>query len=95
MKKVFIKYNDLELEAMECPKCKDRIFTEDLAMEAISKLESKRLKAEYTKHPMRVGHSWGMIFPKDLADVFNLNNSKTKFSLHPILAENKIEIRIN
>ena len=79
---------------IELVKCKEKIFTEDMTMKAISKLESKRLEKEYTKHPMKIGHSWGMTFPKDMAEVFNLNSTKTKLSLHPKLAENKIEIML-
>ena len=92
MKKTFVKYKGMKFEARQCPKCKEKIFSEDLAMKAISQLESKRLEEKYIKHPMRIGHSWGMTFPKDVAEVFNLDNSKTKLSLQPKLAENKIEI---
>ena len=92
MKKTFVEYNGIKFEARQCPKCKEKIFTEDLTMKAISKLESKRLEKEYIKHPMKIGHSWGMTFPKDMAEVFNLTNTKTKLSLCPKLAEGKIEI---
>lgn len=92
MKKTFVKYKGIQFEARQCPKCKEKIFTEDLTMKAISALESKRLEKEYIKHPMKIGHSWGMTFPKAVAEVFNLNNSKTKISLNPKLAEGKIEI---
>ena len=92
MKKTFIEHKGLKFEARQCPKCKEKIFTEKLTMKAISQLESKRLEGEYVKHPMKIGHSWGMTFPKEMAEVFNLNNPKTKFGLHPKLAENKIEI---
>ena len=43
---------------------------------------------------MKIGHSWGMTFPKEMAEVFSLDNPKTKLSLHPKLAENKIEIEL-
>ncbi len=95
MKKTFVEHRGIKFEARQCPKCKEKIFTEDLTMKAISKLESKRLEKEYIKHPMKIGHSWGMTFPKDMVDVFNLDNSKIKLSLHPKLAENKIEITLN
>ena len=39
MKRVFITYKNLELESRECPECKEKIFTEDLAMKAAIKLE--------------------------------------------------------
>jgi len=92
MKKTFVKYKGIRFEARQCPKCKEKIFTEDLTMKAISALESKRLEKEYVKHPMKIGHSWGMTFPKAVVEVFNLNNSKKKISLHPKLADGKIEI---
>ena len=41
MKKSTIKYRGIELEALECPKCKSKIFTEDLLLKALSKIESK------------------------------------------------------
>ena len=94
MKKTFVEYKGMKFEARQCPKCKEKIFTEDLTMKVISKLESKRLEKEYIKHPMKIGHSWGMTFPKDMAEVFSLDNPKTKLSLQPKLAENKIEIRL-
>ena len=91
MKKTFVEYKGMKFEARQCPKCKENIFTEELVMKVISKLESKRLLQEYIKHPMKIGHSLGMTFPKDMAEVFNLN-TKTELRLHPKLAENKIEI---
>lgn len=92
MKKTFVEYKGMKFEARQCPKCKEKIFTEDMAMKAISKLEAKRLEKEYVKHPMKIGHSWGMTFPKDMAEVFNLNDSRTKLRLQPKVAEGKIEI---
>lgn len=94
MKKTFVKYKGIKFEARQCPKCSEKVFTEELTMKAIAELESKRLQQEYIKHPMKIGHSWGMTFPKDMAEVFNLDNPKTKLSLHPKLAENKIEISL-
>ena len=92
MKKTFIEYKGIKFEARQCPKCKEKIFTEDLTMKAISKLESKRLAQQYIKHPMKIGHSWGITFPKELAEVFSLDNAKTKLILNPKLEDNKIEI---
>ena len=92
MKKAFVEYKGIRFEARQCPKCKEKIFTEELTMEAISKLESKRLEPEYIKHPMKIGHSWGITFPKEMAEVFNLNNAETKLGLYPKPTEKKIEI---
>ena len=92
MKKTFVGYKGIRFEARQCPKCKEKIFTEDLTMKAISQLESKKLEKEYIKYPIKIGHSWGLTFPKDMAEIFNLNNPKTKFGLYPKVRENKIEI---
>lgn len=92
MKKSFVKYKNLELEARECPQCKERIFTEDLAMKAAAQLESQRLESEYIKHPIKIGHSWGLTFPKEVSDVFNLANPKTILKMQPNVEKGKIEI---
>lgn len=94
MKKTFVDYKGVKFEAMQCPKCKEKIFTEDLAMKAISKLEARKLESEYVKHPIKIGHSWGITFPKDITEVFNLENPKTKLKLHPDIGKGKIEISL-
>ena len=95
MQKTFLNYKSMQLEAQQCPKCKERIFTEELALKAAAKLEAQRLEQEYTKHPIKIGHSWGMTFPKEVTKVFNLENPKTILKLHPNLEEGKIEISLN
>ena len=91
MKKTYVEYKGIKFEARQCPECKEKIFTEDLTMEAIAKLEAMKLEKEYIKTPIRIGHSWGMTFKKDIAEAFNLN-SKTKMRVHPFLEKGKIEI---
>ena len=95
MKKTFVVYKGIKFEARQCPKCKEKIFTEDLTMKAISKLESKRLEREYIKYPIKIGHIWGMTFPTEVTDVFNLNNPKMELKLHPNVEKERIEIIIN
>lgn len=95
MKKVFVEYKGVKFEARQCPKCKEKIFTEDLTMKAISKLEAKRLESEYVKHPIKIGHSWGVTFPKEVAEVFGLGSSKTTLKMHPNVEKGKIEISLN
>ncbi len=95
MKKTYLEHNRIKFEARQCPRCKEKIFTEDLAIKAISKLESKKLESEYIKHPIKIGHSWGMTFPKDITETFNLNNPETKLSVHPNLEKKKIEINLH
>ncbi|MBD3362022.1 hypothetical protein GF358_04505 [Candidatus Woesearchaeota archaeon] len=94
MKKTSVKYKGIKFEAMQCPKCKQKIFTEDLAMKAINKIESERLKSEYIKHPIKIGHSWGITFPKEITDVFELNKGNTKLKIHPDVTRGKIEISL-
>ena len=94
MKKTYVSYKGLKLEARQCTKCKKKIFTEDLTMKAISQLEGKRLESEYIKKPIKVGHSFGMTFPKEVVDVFNLDNSATKLKIHPNIIKGTIEISV-
>ena len=94
MKKTYVNYKGLKFEARECTKCKNKIFTEDLTMKAISQLEAKRLKEDYLKKPIKVGHSWGITFPKEVADVFNLKSSTTKLKIHPNVEKGVIEISV-
>lgn len=94
MHKAKTRMRGVELDIYECPKCKSRIFTEEQATEAALKLDAQKLEKEYSKKPIKIGHSWGLTFPKNLADVFRINNSKAKMTLIPKLKENVIEIKI-
>ena len=94
MKKVYVKYKKIKFEARECPKCKEKIFTEDLTIKAIAKLESSRMQQEYLRKPIKIGHSWGITFPKELTNTFNLDNPKTELKIHPNLEKRKIEINL-
>ncbi len=94
MKKAHISYNELKLEARQCPKCNRNIFTEELTMDALHKMEKKRLQNEYLKNPIKIGHSWGITFPKEVAEVFGLNNSKAQMRIHPDIKKKRIEILI-
>ena len=92
LKKAFVTHMGVKLEALKCPKCKQSIFTEDLATKAIVQLEARRLCSEYNKHPIKIGNSWGLTFPKEVTEVFGLNNAKLNLKVHPRLAKKKIEI---
>ena len=94
MKKTFITYKGIKFEARECPKCKEKIFTEDLTLKAITKLEARKVESEYNKHPIKIGNSWGITFPKEVAEVFGLNNSKVNIRVHPLVEKGKIEISL-
>jgi hypothetical protein len=92
MKKTTVLYKGLSFEAQQCPKCKEKIFTEDLAMQAITKMEAKKLKEEYIKKSIKIGNSIGMTFPKELIEVFGLDKSTLR--IHPKVKEGKIEISV-
>ena|GEM_PF-1290023 len=93
MKKVLVKYKGMKFEARQCPKCKEKIFTEEQAMKAISKLEAERLKKEYVKKPIQIGHSIGMTFPKEVTEAFDLK--RKKLIIHPNIEKMKIEISVD
>ena len=92
MVKATMKYKGMDFEARQCPQCKEKIFTEDLAMKAIVQLETKRLEEEYIKHPIKVGNSWGLTFPKEVTEVFGLDHKGMKLRIHPNVEKGKIEI---
>ncbi len=92
MIKATVKYKGMEFESRRCPKCKENLFTEDLAMKAINQLETKRLEDEYVKHPIKVGNSWGLTFPKEVTEVFGLNHKGMVLKIHPDVGRGKIEI---
>ncbi len=84
----------IEFESSECPKCGAKVFTEDQMTAVALMLDAQKLKKEYPKKLIKIGHSWGMTFPKSLAEVFGINNGKAKMTLIPKLKENVIEIKI-
>ena len=94
MVKATVKYKGMNFEARQCPKCKEKIFTEDLTMKAISQLEKSRLADEYKKRPIKIGHSWGITFPKEMAKVFRLDSPKTLLKIHPNVEKGKIELSV-
>ncbi len=92
MKKSSTRYKSLKMELLQCPKCKVQVYTEEQAHKAMLKLERQRLKEEYTKKTIKIGHSWGLTFPKDIISVFDLKSKKLR--IHPNLAKNRIEIAV-
>lgn len=92
MHKTTSVYRGMEFEAWQCSKCKVIIFTEEQADEVVKRVKAARLEQEYPKKPIRIGRSWGMTFPKEIVEVFQLDKKKIK--LYPNVAENKIEIQV-
>ena len=93
MKLTTVKFKGQSFEALECPKCREKIFTKKQLDKVIVKLESKRIKESYLKTPIKIGHSWGITFPKDIVDVFGLADRKAKLKLLPDLERGVIEIK--
>ncbi len=91
--KTAIDYKGVKLEARKCPKCGEKIFTEDLTMKAIAKLESRRLESMYKKHPIKIGSSWGITFPKDVVEVFNIS-ADTELKICPQVEKRILEISV-
>lgn len=85
----------LKLEGLKCPKCEDKVFNEKQFGSALAALEQKRLKDNYSKKPIKIGHSYGMTFPKDIVHIFNLDSKKTKLNIKPDIAKSKIEISVS
>jgi hypothetical protein len=88
------KFEGILCEWYHCPKCKISIFTEDQALAFGRQYQQKLLKEKYAKKPIKIGHSYGMIFPKDIVKAFNLDSKETKFDIHTDFAKNKIEITV-
>ncbi len=76
MKKIYVPFRGVNLEASECPDCKEQIFTEELAKKA-----AKRLDETYVAHPIRIGRRWGLLLPDKLAKTLKFDN-KTELEVH-------------
>ncbi|MBU1199393.1 MAG: hypothetical protein KKF46_03690 [Nanoarchaeota archaeon] len=89
-----LKISGIEFEGLRCIKCGEKVFTEKQMNAVAAALEQKRLKGEYKKHPIKIGHSYGMIFPKDIVQVFNLDAKGTQLGIKADKARHKIEITV-
>jgi len=89
-----IALRGIKLDGLKCPKCGDKVFNEEQVGLALAALEQKRLKENYTKRPVKIGNSYGMIFPRDIVKVFNLDSDKISLHLKSDKAKNKIEITV-
>ncbi len=94
-KKSFVNYRGLKLDALECPKCREKTFTERQTLYAIRQVEASSLKKEYAKHPVRIGHSWGILFPKAVSKIFGLDKKSTELRIRPLIKSGKIELLIS
>ncbi len=94
LKKAKTRIRNVEVELSRCSKCGKGIFTEEQAAAAALKVDAHRLKKQYSKKLIRIGHSTGFTFPKELIDVFKINPS-AEIILTPKLKENCIELKIS
>lgn len=90
MKPSTTRYKGIMLDSLQCPKCKTKVFTEELSFKAIEKVQSARLEKEYPKQVIQIGGSLGLTFPKDVAEVFDLKGKKVV--LRPNVGKRVIEI---
>ena len=93
MKKSYTTYRGMRFEIMECPKCHEKVFTEEQAFMVAAKFEAKRLEDEYKKNLIKIGHSFGITFPKAVVEVFGLK-AKKSVKMIPHLDKGVIEIRV-
>ncbi|PIU21880.1 MAG: hypothetical protein COT15_00045 [Candidatus Diapherotrites archaeon CG08_land_8_20_14_0_20_34_12] len=94
MQKSFMKLKGLKVETYKCSQCKRKILNEEQVTKAIEQLEERELKEKYVKHPVRIGNSWGIIFPNEVSKKFQLNEKKTELIIHPMLSKKMIELQI-
>jgi len=94
MKLIVKNLKGIVCEAYRCPKCKISIFTEDQALAFGRQYQQKLLKEKYVRHPIKIGHSYGMIFPKEIVKAFNLDSKETKFDINTNISKGKIEITV-
>jgi len=92
MKPSASNYKGIKLDSLQCPRCKTKIFTEELSIKAIEKVQSARLEKEYEKQVIHIGNSLGLTFPKDVAEVFGLEGKK--IVLRPNVGKKVIEIGV-
>ncbi|MBI5388940.1 hypothetical protein HZB01_01010 [Candidatus Woesearchaeota archaeon] len=91
LEKAIVTYKGLAMEALQCPKCKEKTFTEEMTLKVVAQLEAKRLEKEYARKPIQIGNSWGITFPKKVVDVFGLNNPQSRIRMVPDVEHKRIE----
>ncbi|MBN2142668.1 hypothetical protein JW711_05045 [Candidatus Woesearchaeota archaeon] len=94
MRLVVEDYKGVVSEAYRCRKCRAVIFTEEQALAFGKKYQQKLLKEKYEKHPVKIGNSYGMLFPRELVKALNLDSKKTRLEIEMDLAKSKIEITV-
>jgi len=85
-------YKGVKLVCLQCPMCKEKIFTEELSLKAIQKMESARLQPSYRRPILRIGSSVGFTIPKDIAQALELEGKIV--SLRPNIIKKKIDVTV-
>ena len=85
-------FKGINLRCLQCPKCKEKIFTEALLDETIDRINAAHLEVAYKRKVIQVGSSLALTFPKVLAKAFELDG-KT-ILLRPNLPKKKIELLV-
>lgn len=91
MKKSFAVFEGTRIEALRCENCGRKIFSESQAIAALRKIHQQKLAPQYPRTPIKIGASWAVTFPKDVAERFGLSK-KTKLKLRPQLHKGSIII---
>ncbi|MEK6923422.1 MAG: AbrB/MazE/SpoVT family DNA-binding domain-containing protein [Nanoarchaeota archaeon] len=91
MKKTYVSFNDVRVEAQRCGNCGKRLFPEHLAIKALKKLESQKLEPFYHRKPIKIGSSWAITLPKEIVKALKIEK-KTMFKIRPKLHKNMMEV---
>ncbi len=91
IKKTIVEHKGQKLEAYKCTACGEEIFTEEQFAAAVRKMDLARLKESYSKNVIKIGHSLGITFPKDVVRAFDLKGKKVE--VVPNMKKGVIEIR--
>jgi len=87
-------HEGVSMESYYCGNCKESLLTKEQALTFGKKYQQKLLKEEYVRKPIKIGHSYGMTFPKDIVNAFNLDSKKTKLKINSDVSKSKIEISV-
>lgn len=94
MKEHGCKIAGVDAIGLKCLKCGDLVFTEAQAIAAAKKIDRSRLKEKYTKKPVKIGNSYGILMPRDIVKVFNLDSKDARIDIKTDKSNNKIEITV-
>ncbi|MBI4449265.1 hypothetical protein HY641_04545 [Candidatus Woesearchaeota archaeon] len=86
-------FRGLSFDAMQCPKCKEKVFTEEQATRVAEIFKAQRLKNEYRRDIITIGNSCGLTLPKDVVEAFDLKGKSVRVS--PNMSKKRIELIVN